>query len=268
MISLLGIFFSAPQAAVAAMLQRVAPEQLMQLYALPRFAPGDADAFLSLAARRLGKVKKGGVPDRDAAAVAVLRDWNSGAVAYFTPPPSDDAHLAGMEAATFVKALGAAFDPATMLKADALVLETAVGGGHFALTQVGAGTGGMADGEEDEEEHMGSSGDESDGFEDEEDEMSGSGEDDEEGEEGEDEVPPPPKAIAKAAAAKAVAAKADAKAAPKPNAKAAKASLFDDPLRDLAVGSADARRAHKASAKKAQKDARRGGRGMDDGPGF
>jgi len=260
-----------PQGAVAAMLKRVSPEQLMQLYALPRFPAGDSDAFLSLASRRLGKVKKGGIPDKDATAVAVLRDWNSGAVSYYTPPPSDDAHLVGMEAATFVSKMGQAFDPATMLVpgADALVLQTATGTGQVALSQVGAsGADGMVEDDDDENNEANGmdngSDEESDGFE------------DDNSDDDEDEPPaPPPKATpkaAKAASTKAADAKAiTTKAAGKASAK--KASILDDPMRDLATGSADARRSQKANAKKAQKNARRGGRNMneddeDSGQGF
>jgi nuclear GTP-binding protein len=268
-----------PQGAVAAMLQRVSPEQLMQLYALPRFPAGDADAFLSLAARRLGKVKKGGIPDKDATAVAVLRDWNSGAVSYYTPPPADDAHLVGMEAATLVPHMGPAFDPATMLVpgADAVVLETATGAGQVALSQVGAsGADGM--GEEDEEEEgvgdgMGNSSDdnnddESDGFEDENSEDEEGSEDDDDDDDEEEEPPaPPPKAApkaSKAASTKATDAKTSSAAKVAPKASAKKASILDDPMRDLATGSTDTRRSQKANAKKAQKNARRGGRNMND----
>ena len=35
----------------------------------------DTNSFLSLLARRLGKLKKGGVPDVDKAARTVLQDW-------------------------------------------------------------------------------------------------------------------------------------------------------------------------------------------------
>ena len=252
-----------PQGAVAAMLKRVSPEQLMQLYALPRFPAGDSDAFLSLASRRLGKVKKGGIPDKDATAVAVLRDWNSGAVSYYTPPPSDDAHLVGMEAATFVSKMGQAFDPATMLVpgADALVLQTATGTGQVALSQVGAsGADGMVEDDDDENN-------EANGMDNGSDEESDAFEDDNSDDDDEDEPPaPPPKATpkaAKAASTKAADAKASTtKAAGKASAK--KASILDDPMRDLATGSADARRSQKANAKKAQKNARRGGRNMNE----
>lgn len=55
----------------------------MQVYSIPRFDPDDSFAFLSLVARKIGKLKKGGVPDRVQAAKVVLRDWNTGRVRFF-----------------------------------------------------------------------------------------------------------------------------------------------------------------------------------------
>lgn len=52
----------------------------MQVYSIPRFDPDDAFAFLSLVARKIGKLRKGGLPDRVQAAKVVLRDWNTGRV--------------------------------------------------------------------------------------------------------------------------------------------------------------------------------------------
>lgn len=40
-------------------------------------------SFLSLVAKKLGKLKKGGVPDFIQAAKVVLRDWNTGRVSNF-----------------------------------------------------------------------------------------------------------------------------------------------------------------------------------------
>ena len=37
-----------------------------------------------------GRVLKGGVPDKIAAARAVLKDWNAGKIPYFTVPPNVD----------------------------------------------------------------------------------------------------------------------------------------------------------------------------------
>lgn len=52
----------------------------LQVYSIPRFDPEDAFAFLSLVARKIGKLRKGGLPDRVQAAKVVLRDWNTGRV--------------------------------------------------------------------------------------------------------------------------------------------------------------------------------------------
>ncbi|CAM9410696.1 unnamed protein product [Ectocarpus sp. 12 AP-2014] len=104
-----------PTPAVAAVLKRCAPAQLMQqVYSIPRFDPDDAFAFLSLVARKIGKLKKGGVPDRVQAAKVVLRDWNTGRVPFFTVPPEDGngGGAAGAKAAEamFVEGFGREFD--------------------------------------------------------------------------------------------------------------------------------------------------------------
>lgn len=51
-----------------------------QVYSIPRFDPDDAFSFLALVARKMNKLRRGGVPDRVQAAKAVLRDWNVGRV--------------------------------------------------------------------------------------------------------------------------------------------------------------------------------------------
>eukprot|EP00903_Cladosiphon_okamuranus_P013622 g12686.t1 len=103
-----------PTPAVAAVLKRCAPEQLMQVYSIQRFDPNDALAFLSLVARKIGKLRKGGVPDRVQAAKVVLRDWNTGRVPFFTLPPEDESGggAAGAKAAEamFVEGFGKEFD--------------------------------------------------------------------------------------------------------------------------------------------------------------
>ncbi|CAM9533048.1 unnamed protein product, partial [Scytosiphon promiscuus] len=103
-----------PTPAVAAVLKRCAPEQLMQVYSIPRFDPEDAFAFLSLVARKIGKLRKGGLPDRVQAAKVVLRDWNTGRVPFFTQPPDEDdgGGVEGAKAAeaVFVEGFGKEFD--------------------------------------------------------------------------------------------------------------------------------------------------------------
>jgi nuclear GTP-binding protein len=46
----------------------------MEFYCIPEFA--DVHEFLAHVARRIGRLKKGGVPDVEAAAKHVLHDWN------------------------------------------------------------------------------------------------------------------------------------------------------------------------------------------------
>jgi len=76
---------SDPITPVMAILARVPRQHIMQQYVLGHFE--DAAEFLALLAISQGKLKKGGIPDRDAAARTVLNDWNSGRIKYFTHPP-------------------------------------------------------------------------------------------------------------------------------------------------------------------------------------
>ncbi len=59
----------------------------MQQYQISCFNSNDEEEFLSLVARRNGKLLKGGIPDRVAAGRIVLKDWNAGRVPFFTLPP-------------------------------------------------------------------------------------------------------------------------------------------------------------------------------------
>lgn len=77
-----------PLPTVEALLSRCTKESLMMTYAIPAF--GSADMFLAMVAKKLGKLRKGGVPDKVMAARQVLRDWNGGKIAYYTPVPTTD----------------------------------------------------------------------------------------------------------------------------------------------------------------------------------
>ena len=59
----------------------------MQLYSIPAFKANDSTGFLALVARVMGKLKKGGIPNTDAAARSVLHDWNNGKIKYYCKPP-------------------------------------------------------------------------------------------------------------------------------------------------------------------------------------
>ena len=70
-----------------AILERCPQGYLMQLYSIPKFKPLDCMGFLALVARVTGKLKKGGIPNTDAAARTVLHDWNNGKIRYYCKAP-------------------------------------------------------------------------------------------------------------------------------------------------------------------------------------
>eukprot|EP00559_Dactyliosolen_fragilissimus_P009260 CAMPEP_0184854828 /NCGR_PEP_ID=MMETSP0580-20130426/211_1 /TAXON_ID=1118495 /ORGANISM="Dactyliosolen fragilissimus" /LENGTH=626 /DNA_ID=CAMNT_0027349171 /DNA_START=30 /DNA_END=1910 /DNA_ORIENTATION=- len=76
-----------PIPAIDALLKRCTVESLVMTYAIPLFPKHDTMTFLALIAKRAGRVKKGGIPDKVAAARTVLKDWNEGKIPYYTPPP-------------------------------------------------------------------------------------------------------------------------------------------------------------------------------------
>jgi len=77
-----------PITPVVAIMGRVPREHLMLQYGIGTFS--DASEFLAKLAISLGKLRKGGVPDRETAARMVLGDWNSGKIKYCTHPPEEE----------------------------------------------------------------------------------------------------------------------------------------------------------------------------------
>ena len=73
---------------VQGILDRCPQHYLMQLYSIPRFKEKDALSFLALLAKYQGKLKKGGVPNTEAAARTVLHDWNTGKIKFYCKAPS------------------------------------------------------------------------------------------------------------------------------------------------------------------------------------
>jgi nuclear GTP-binding protein len=71
-----------PVPVVDAVLRRCPRERLMELYQIPMYRSGEE--FLAHISHKIGKLKKGGVPDYRAAAVSVLRDWQSGKIKFYT----------------------------------------------------------------------------------------------------------------------------------------------------------------------------------------
>ncbi|OUC44729.1 hypothetical protein D917_02186, partial [Trichinella nativa] len=70
---------------VEAILRRCSREKLMLLYNLPKFQ--SSDEFLHLLARKMGRLKKGGIPNLKMAARKMLFDWNWGKIRYYSEPP-------------------------------------------------------------------------------------------------------------------------------------------------------------------------------------
>ncbi|XP_054859941.1 guanine nucleotide-binding protein-like 3-like protein [Eublepharis macularius] len=96
-----------PVTPVEAILKRCNQQQIMQHYGVPDFR--DTVEFLAHLARRQGKLKKGGTPDLEKAAKAVLSDWTSGKIIYFTHPPETHT-LPTHISAEIVAEMGKAFD--------------------------------------------------------------------------------------------------------------------------------------------------------------
>jgi nuclear GTP-binding protein len=103
---------------VEALLKRCDHQSLMITYKIPRFPENDVMIFLALVAKSYGRVRKGGIPDKDGAAKAVLKDWNAGKIPYFTAPPDSEPDE-GTEA-TVVTELAKEFD---FTKFDDVVME-------------------------------------------------------------------------------------------------------------------------------------------------
>lgn len=69
-----------PYTPATAILKRVSKPQLLEMYNIDDFST--PDEFFALKATRMGKFKRGGIPDRVTAARNILEDWNSGKIRY------------------------------------------------------------------------------------------------------------------------------------------------------------------------------------------
>ncbi|CAL1528880.1 unnamed protein product [Lymnaea stagnalis] len=74
-----------PIPCVEAILSRCQKMQMMLHYNVPDYK--DVNEFLTLLATRMGKLKKGGIPDISRAGRRLLQDWNMGKITYYTMPP-------------------------------------------------------------------------------------------------------------------------------------------------------------------------------------
>lgn len=68
-----------------AIIRRVDQMHLVLHYTVPQFE--SSLEFLSLLAKRLGKFKKGGVPNVEEGARKLINDWNRGVIKYYSQPP-------------------------------------------------------------------------------------------------------------------------------------------------------------------------------------
>lgn len=68
-----------------AIIQRVDQTHLILHYTVPKFE--SSHEFLSLLAKRLGKFKKGGIPNVEEGARKLINDWNRGVIKYYSHPP-------------------------------------------------------------------------------------------------------------------------------------------------------------------------------------
>lgn len=77
-----------PVAPVELIISKTSSETLMTLYTIPRF--NNVGEFLAAVAQRMGRLKKGGVPNIEAAARVILGDWNRGKIPFYTMPPASN----------------------------------------------------------------------------------------------------------------------------------------------------------------------------------
>ncbi|BHF60825.1 hypothetical protein SprV_0100379300 [Sparganum proliferum] len=81
-----------PEPAVSAILQRCPKRQIIVQYSIGDFA--STTDFLCQLAQRMGKLKKGGVPDSRGAARIIISDWITGKLSHYTLPPESGAPIA------------------------------------------------------------------------------------------------------------------------------------------------------------------------------
>ncbi|XP_054001045.1 guanine nucleotide-binding protein-like 3 homolog [Hylaeus anthracinus] len=108
-----------PYTPATAILKRVSKPQIMELYDVQEFST--PDEFFALKAARMGKFKKGGIPDTVAAARSVLEDWNSGKIRYYTVPPEQPiCHIS----AEIVSQINKEFDIESFVAEEKMMLDT------------------------------------------------------------------------------------------------------------------------------------------------
>lgn len=109
-----------PVGPACSILRRASKEQFMLHYRLPDFST--PEECFSLLAKRMGLLRKGGLPNPIAAAKRILTDWNCGRIKYYTEPPTTDQHTTHL-AAEIVQTMAKEFDIASLEQEEKMELE-------------------------------------------------------------------------------------------------------------------------------------------------
>lgn len=72
-------------------LQRASKNYFCRLYDISEY--DTPEEFFAKKAARMGKFRRGGVPDAEGAARSLLNDWNTGKIKYCTQPPESEANV-------------------------------------------------------------------------------------------------------------------------------------------------------------------------------
>jgi len=135
-----------PSLVVDRILARCTTQQIMLQYGVPNFK--DATEFLTLMAQKLGRLKKGGIPDVEKAAAKVVEDWNQGKIRYYTQPPEEHS-LSHHLTAEIVTSMSSAFDLSQVEDLQTLTLQKLKGAD--AAKDLVLPSEGLTDGETDED---------------------------------------------------------------------------------------------------------------------
>jgi len=127
-------------------LRRCSATQIMLQYSIPNFK--DTTEFLTSMAQKLGRLKKGGIPDVEKAAHKVVEDWNCGRIRYYTHAPEEH-QLSHHLTAEIVTSMSSAFDLAQVEDLQTLTLEKLKG--SDAAKDLVVQSQGLTDGEMDED---------------------------------------------------------------------------------------------------------------------
>ncbi|CAN8007125.1 unnamed protein product [Ixodes pacificus] len=109
-----------PVGPACSILRRASKEQFMLHYRLPDFST--PEECFSLLAKRMGLLRKGGLPNPIAAAKRILTDWNCGRIKYYTEPPVTDQQTTHL-AAEIVQTMAKEFDIASLEQEEKMELE-------------------------------------------------------------------------------------------------------------------------------------------------